>query len=937
MDKHVFLNYVLADEGSYAIFAIKGGDNPQSMHRTVEEAVAEGERLAELEYDVYFGCAKFNSLTHRKAEFAKYFKAFWLDIDCGPTKKYLTQDEGLHALRQFCAEASLPKPTLVNSGNGIHCYWVLSETIGYNEWKPVAEYLKTVCNQNNFKADNGVTADAARVLRMPGTLNYKSRHNPKPVDLICYSDAITFEAFKNAIGYVEGIVAEPTLRGTDTLTKSLMGGVSSKFATIMQKSVKGTGCPQLLYIYRHQNEIEEPLWRAGLSVAQFCVDRDAAIHKLSNQYEGYDPVETEDKASRCEGPHTCATFENLNPLGCATCTVKGTIKSPILLGRFVEHATPEDNILTAQHEGLGVETTITIPTYPAPYFRKKDGGVYMTQKSPLAAEGTDDGETEVMVYEFDLFVEKRLTDPDSGEVVLIKHILKNDGIREFTVPLADILSPEKARAILAYHGVAAIRKRMELITNYLTKFVQVLQVTTRAEIARSQFGWHDDGATFLIGTRQITAEGISYSPPSVTTEQVAVHYTAKGHLPLWVELANLYGKPGNEARAFALGVSFGSPLVKFSGIRGFILHLTNENSGVGKSTIQYMANSVWGHPINTMLTFDDKPLARQHRFGVLNNIVSCVDEITDLAAEEAGHTAFMVSQGKGRDRMQSQVNAIRKNTTTWDLPVITSGNNSLHDLLFSAKVLPEGELMRILEVYVDADNTLTKQESDNYFGKQMLDNYGLAGEVIVAYMIHNREECLDLLYKTREEFDARANFNAKERYYSSACAVAFTGLEIAKRCGLHTIDIERVKVWALKTLGSTLATFKDDAKDAPAVLGQFINEHMQNLLVIDGIMKKGVTSAPLHVPRGELLMRYEPDTKTLCISAVTFRDWCADHQIPYKNLCERLQTAQLLKRRGSKRLSAGMAVTSPPVHVIEFNMDGTDSVFTDIDITPDIR
>jgi len=36
-------------------------------------------------------------------------------------------------------------------------------------------------------------------------------------------------------------------------------------------------------------------------------------------------------------------------------------------------------------------------------------------------------------------------------------------------------------------------------------------------------------------------------------------------------------------------------------------------------------------------------------------------------------------------------------------------------------------------------------------------------------------------------------------------------------------------------------------------------------------------------------------------------------------------------------LSAGMAVTSPPVHVIEFNMDGTDSVFTDIDITPDIR
>lgn len=937
MDKLTFFKHVLAEQGYCAIFAIKGGENPQTLHETLEDAVAQCDKLLAREYDVYFGCAKYNSLSSRKAENAKYFKAFWLDVDCGPTKKYLDQNEGLKALKQFCLTTNLPRPTIVNSGNGLHCYWVLQEEIGYNAWKPVAEYLKVICNQNSFMVDNSVTADASRVLRVPETLNFKSRQHPKQVSVFRASDPITFTAFKNAIGYVEGVVAEPTLRGIDTLTKSLMGGVSSRFATIMQKSAKGTGCPQLHHIYKNQTEIEEPLWRAGLSIAQFCVDRDVAIHRLSNQHEEYDPAETEDKASRCEGPHTCATFENLNPQGCANCTVKGTIKSPIMLGKFVEHATPEDNIVTTTHEGLGIETTITIPTYPFPYFRKKDGGVYMVKKSALATGDGDDEETEVLIYEFDLFVEKRLTDPDSGEVVLIKHILKNDGIREFTVPLADILAPDKSRTILAHHGVAAIRKRMEAIQEYLTKFVQVLQVNTRAEIARSQFGWHDDGATFLIGTRQITADGISYSPPSVSTEQVAAHYVAKGHLPLWVELANLYGRPGNEARAFALGVSFGSPLVKYSGIRGFIVHLTNENSGVGKSTVQYMANSVWGHPVNTMLTFDDKPLARQHRFGVLNNIVACVDEITDLGAEEAGHTAFMVTQGKGRDRMQSQVNAIRKNNTTWDLPVITSGNNSLHDLLFSAKVLPEGELMRILEVYVEGDTSLTKQESDEYFGKQLLNNYGLAGEVIAAYMIHNREECMELLYNTREEFDKRANFKAKERYYSSACAVAFTGLEIAKRCGLHNIDIERVKDWALATLGSTLAAFKEDAKDAPAMLGEFINAHMQNLLVIDGAIKKGITAAPLREPRGELLMRYEPDNKTIYIASTTFRDWCADNQIPYKNLCDRLKNAGLMNGRTTKRLSAGMPVSSPPVHVLEFSVDGANSVFVDLDITPDIR
>lgn len=937
MDKHTFFNYVLATQGYYCIFGVKKERKPHFHFDTVEEAVTKCEDLVADNYDVYFACAKFNVKKGRLAENAKYFKSFWLDIDCGAANKgYMTQTDGLEAIKTFCQSVGLPKPTIVNSGNGLHCYWVLNEEIGYNEWKPVADHLRAVCNQQKLRADHGVTVDAARVLRVPGTFNFKNKETPKPVSVMDYGAVIEFQVFKDALGFVGGMSIGTSMGGVDSLTKSLMGGMSSKFSTIMQKSSRGNGCPQLVHIYKNQNAIEEPLWRAALSIAQFCVDRDVAIHKISNQCESYDPAETEDKAARCAGPHTCATFEGLNPVGCTNCTVKGTIKSPILLGKFVEHATPEDNIVTTTHEGLGKETTIIIPEYPFPYFRKKDGGVYMKQKSALATSD-EEGEEEIMVYEFDLFVEKRLTDPDSGEVILLKHILHNDGIREFTAPLADILSKDKARAILAYHGVAATYKKMEGIMNYLTKFVQVLQVTTKADIARSQFGWHDDDSTFIIGTRQITPDGISYSPPSTATEEVAAHYGSKGQLALWSEVANLYGRPGNEARAFALGVGLGSPFVKFSGIRGFIVHLTNEKSGVGKSTIQYMANSIWGHPVNTMLTFDDKPLARQHRFGVLNNMVACVDEITDLSAEEAGHTAFMVTQGKGRDRMQSQVNAIRKNNTTWALPVITSGNNSLHDLLYSNKVLPEGELMRILEIYVDQDNTLSKEQSDRYFGQQLLNNYGLAGEVIASYIVNNKEECLSLMYEIRADFDKRANFKAKERFYSSACAIAFTGLEIGKRCGLHDIDIERVKEWAIETLGSTIETLKQDAKDPNAVLGEFINAHMHNLLVIEGIQRKGLQNAPLREPKGELLMRYEPDTKTLFIAATVFRDWCSERQIPYKNLCDRLKHNGLLKSRGAKRLSAGMAVSSPPVHALEFNSEGTDTVFVDIDITPEIR
>ena len=933
MDKSTFLKHILADEGLYCIVGIRKRKVIPFFFETVEEAVEKCEALLANENNVYFGCSKFGVAGSREAKNAKYMKAFWLDIDCGPNKPYLTQADGLRALQNFCVAVNLPKPTIVDSGYGIHCYWVLNEVIGYNDWKPVADFLKVLCSQNRLEADKGVTADGARILRVPDTINYKDEEDLRDVKIVSVGGTQSLQDFKDRIGFVENVSISPNAQGTDALTQSLMGGCSSKFATILQKSIKGTGCAQMLHIYTNQNEISEPLWRSGLSIAQFCVDRDASIHKMSNQCESYDPAETEDKASRCVAPHTCATFEELNPTGCIGCALKGTIKSPIVIGKFVEHATPEDNIVTTTHEGLGKETTIIIPDYPYPYFRKKDGGVYMMQKSALADD--EEGGDEVMIYEFDLFVEKRLTDPDAGEAVVIKHILKNDGIREFTAPLADILSRDKARIILAHYGVAAMQKKMENIMAYLTKSVQVLQVTTKAEIARSQFGWHDDSTTFLIGTRQITPDGMTFSPPSESTAEVAQHYVAKGHLELWTEVANLYNAPGNEARAFALGISMGSPLVKFSGIRGFILHLTNENSGVGKSTIQHVANSVWGHPVATMLTFDDKPLARQHRFGVLNNIVCCIDEITDLEADEAGHTAFMVTQGKGRDRMQAQTNSIRKNNTTWDLPVITSGNNSLHDLLHTAKDLPEGEIMRIIEVYINQDNSLTKKQSDKYFTEQLCSNYGLAGEIIAEYMVNNKPECLALFSTIREEFDRDAKFTAKERFYSSACAVAITGLEIGKRCGLHSIDVDRVRSWAVSYIGKTIRSFKEEVKSPTSTLGEFINENIHNLLVIDSkSLPGGLSPAPLREPRNELVMRYEPDTKHLHIISSAFNKWCSRRQVPTKHLLNTLEREKVLLDRGAKRMSKGMAVSGPPVYALTFNMQGVDSVFTDVEILP---
>ena len=56
----------------------------------------------------------------------------------------------------------------------------------------------------------------------------------------------------------------------------------------MQKTLQGRGCGQLKYIATRQEEVSEPLWRAGLSIAKFCVDGDVAAEKISSRHPDYD-------------------------------------------------------------------------------------------------------------------------------------------------------------------------------------------------------------------------------------------------------------------------------------------------------------------------------------------------------------------------------------------------------------------------------------------------------------------------------------------------------------------------------------------------------------------------------------------------------------------------------------------------------------------------
>jgi len=911
------LSEVLSDEGWYCIVGLKKDGLPkQTFVETIEQAEKEIDSLLEKNYDAYYACAKYESKSTRTKDNAKFFKAFWLDVDCGAGKHYENQAEGIAALKDFCNATKLPRPTVVNSGRGVHVYWTLNETIGKEEWKAVAETLKALCNTHDFVADPAVTADEARILRVPGTLNFKT-DPPAEVSVLVYAKPIEFSSFKDALGPIKGTspVEKLPLNG---LTLALMGNQEHRFKTIMLKTAQGKGCAQLEYIATHQAEVEEPLWRAGLSIAAYCVDKEVAIHKLSDEHPDYDHTHTVEKTNEIKGPYTCDKFEGLRSGGCAECPHKGKIKSPIVLGRSFLEASEEDNVVEIAQPLEDTPIVIQIPPYPSPYFRGKTGGVYCNA-------GDEDP---FMVYEHDLYVVKRMKDPQRGAIVLLRLHLPKDGVKEFTIPLTESTSKEKISAILSFHGIVAMPKQMEKILAYIITFIKELTYKTEVEIMRTQFGWTDNDKKFILGDKELSADGTRYSPPSSMTSNLSPLMEPVGSLDEWKKIVNVYNMPGFEPHAFGFFTAFGTPLLKFLNLNGAIINLISNDSGTGKTTVLKAMHSVYGHPEEQMLIWKDTMHTKIHRLGIMNNLPLGCDEITKMTADELSDFLYSISQGRGRGRMKSQENAERLNLTRWSLICLCTSNASATDKLKALKATPDGELMRLIEYTISPTENLSKAEADELFSG-LYDNYGHAGYQYIKWLIGNLEEAIDIVKKVQASIDSAVKLTNRERFWSAVVACNIGGAYIAKKLNLHDIDIGRVSKWVISMLKRLRMEIRPPAEEKTGYIGEYINENINSMAIVNGELDKrtNVEALPILEPRnGKLHIRMEPDTRKLYLTVKPFRDYCAENQITIKELLTALAVDGIYVGTEKKRMAKGTKIPSPAVYAYVFDCSVPDFI-----------
>jgi energy-coupling factor transporter ATP-binding protein EcfA2 len=886
------LEKILPSEGHYCLVGLKTGVSPrQSFHDTLEELQAGAENLLADLFNVYYGCATFENKSSRTQENAKWFKSFWLDLDCGKGKPFANQGEALLALKKFCESNRLPAPTLISSGRGIHTYWTLLEAISQEQWKPTADRLKALCKECGFEADPAVTADCARILRVPDTLNFKDEP-PQKVLVLREGKDVDFVKLSNMLGTSPATGDKPFVFPPET--QRILDDRQNKFSNLIDKIKRNKGCAQIENILENQQSIEYNLWRAGLSIAANCVDGEAYIHKMSEDHPDYTPEETQKKIEDLiDKPYRCSTFEEYAPNLCDGCTHKGVVNSPIALCKEVKKAEPEQN---------------NLPELPFPYFISKEGSIYKT---------TDDEEKpDVLVYAHSLRVTKRLKDKESGELVFVRLKLPKDEAEEFMIPLSTVTSKEELRKFLSAKGVVVMPKAFDQIMMYLIVCINNQQYSNEAEIMRRQFGWTSDNSAFILGDKEISAKAIRYSPPSEITERLCEYLKPTGSLDVWKEVVSVYDMPNFEPHAFGFFTAFGAPLIKHLGYNGAMINLINSSSGTGKSTILKMCNSVYGHPSKLLAQETDTFAHKMNRLGIMNNLPYTIDEITNMPPERLSTLIYGVSQGEGPGRMQSQNNIERRNDTSWALIALASSNSSIAEKLGLIKSFADGEIMRLLEYRIDQTDNLTKSQANKLFEGKLLSNYGVAGEPYIQYITQNLPKVIDVAQRFQEKLDRDAGLDARERFWSAVISCNITGAYIAKALNLIDLDIDRVYRWATSELVPILRDqISEPEIDFIGVLGAYQNANWNKFLIIDGVADKrtSMPPSPIQEPRNEMVGRWEPDTGLVFIYSRSLRAFCAEQQIIFKDFIKHLTAQGIAKGTQKKRLGKGTALDSAPV------------------------
>jgi putative DNA primase/helicase len=289
----------------------------------------------------------------RTANLALTLASLFVDLDVGKgATKYPTKDAALSVALRL-NDTFLPLTALVDSGGGYHAYWRFESPIPAAQWEPLAKQFKHALAAASVLADTTVTADAARVLRVPGTLNRKEPAS-RPCHFRTLDMAVQYSVadITNALQRYEQQprpTDEPPPRPKPLAQVALLLGERPRVSisvSPLQHLSEMPPAPTQIEVERacpavraltETGGASEPAWSLGLiNTAAFTADPESAAQAWSARHPGYQPSEVSDKLAAKQqstnAPTTCTHMAALDAAcaqACSGCQYLGQATTPI--------------------------------------------------------------------------------------------------------------------------------------------------------------------------------------------------------------------------------------------------------------------------------------------------------------------------------------------------------------------------------------------------------------------------------------------------------------------------------------------------------------------------------------------------------------------------------------------------------------------------------
>ena len=867
-------------------------------------------------------------------------KSFWIDIDCGQKKHdagqgYLTKTDGVVAIATFAKKVGLPRPMIVDSGNGIHAYWPLTKDISHTKWIMVAKWLKSCLAHESVLADSSRTADFASILRPVGSANRKGDAKDVKVKATC--EPIEPGAFALALQtFVSDnnvkLIKESVKKAYNTdLNSDLTGHLQTYPDVPVDLNEIASKCQQVAAMKDSKGKVYYDHWRGIAGLAKFSDGGEELFHTWSEGHSSYTYEETQAKIDTWEkGPTLCSFFDTHNSAGCVGCEFKGKINTPLVLGRvipIVEESTAE--IVTDE----GVVQEAAIPALPYGYMWD---GKLLSRLLP-----DKEGVLQPLSFCENLFYPtSRIRSEDGTFKYGIRFHLPDKRIRDFDILGESVASStDLLRALARYELTKSNHKNAgDHMSAYLLDQLQALKRRITETNTLTAFGWRDEHKAFLLGDKLYTkgAEPSEVLIGGNAKERASTFTANKGSLEGYAEALNfLYNREGAVHWQYTICAGWGSLLAHHCEdlYKGLILALQGGDTARGKTTVCHAALAAFGNPAKLTLNSKDgfTTNALWATLGVFNNIPVLVDELTGIDPATFSDVAYGVSNGQDKIRMTSKGgNVVFAKSSEWRLNVYITGNKDFHGLLAANQANSQAEAVRLIQVNIDRYPPLVLTDRSKYpkgkegddawnaasaivaaeHIKRMTQNSGHAGAAIIKYMLENEA----LVAKAMEDMLTRFTKllpSPKYRFYRAHSACTMVVAQIAKKLGIIEFDLQELYAFT----GTLITELADSVMETNAIssddaFSRMISHLNPRIVVTSEYRDKRDGRGP-ETPRnrvfGDVAGRYVIGTANhkdhaghLMLSQKEVRDWCMKNRIDFHAMLGSLQQEGALLKQGEK-------------------------------------